>query len=137
MNIRILNVQVEIHMEKKFFIAWASLPCEKNFGSCSYDDICPFLEKIVCDEDNKSDFTCHCPFKKVHICKKLSLLSISPNLYFVDVKGKYDLKPTSIDIDDKLIPFPWALVHGEYRVNLSASGSTGQVACLQFQFTLI
>jgi len=58
-------LQLDLQIQKKA-AAWFTLPCIAQLGSCNYQDICPFLEKIDCPPFfEKYGIPCKCPIAAV------------------------------------------------------------------------
>ena len=55
-------------IEKEVLGEWIKIPCVDSVGSCSYQDICAFLEEVTCpDPLVKAGIPCKCPFKPVRL----------------------------------------------------------------------
>ncbi|XP_053574659.1 ganglioside GM2 activator [Bombina bombina] len=111
-------LKVVISAEKKLFGEWIKVPCVDNIGSCTYDNICDFLDLLVppgqeCPEPLHSyGLPCHCPFRS----------------------GSYSLPETTFTIPNVSLP-SW-LANGNYRVTVILEAGEKEMGCAKFTFSL-
>lgn len=57
-------IKVAVTIKKKILGLVITIPCDKNFGSCTYDDACSILDKVKCPQQFiHNHLHCKCPFK--------------------------------------------------------------------------
>lgn len=60
--------QAKVSMKSEVLGVWVRVPCIKDFGSCTYEDLCiyGYDEDTTCPESFVQDHVpCRCPIKKV------------------------------------------------------------------------
>eukprot|EP00730_Choanoeca_flexa_P008747 TRINITY_DN12531_c7_g3_i2.p1 TRINITY_DN12531_c7_g3~~TRINITY_DN12531_c7_g3_i2.p1 ORF type:complete len:208 (+),score=19.72 TRINITY_DN12531_c7_g3_i2:53-625(+) len=110
-------IKAEVTLEKKEGI-WIKVPCVKNVGSCTYDDICTLLEKVPLQPDGSCPkplpslgIPCRCPIPSFRV-------ALPPTTAYANVS----------------LP---GIADGDYKASLSLTGSDGsQIGCAQLEFSL-
>lgn len=111
-------VQIKISAEKELLGEWLTVPCVDQFGSCTYNDVCSFLDSFFkpgqqCPGPLATyGLPCHCPFKA----------------------GSYALPTTSFKMPNLSLP-SW-MADGSYRVTGILSHNNKEIGCAKFTFTL-
>ncbi|MGH0130282.1 UNVERIFIED_CONTAM: hypothetical protein FKN15_057042 [Acipenser sinensis] len=59
-------LKLEVEIKKKVWGIWFKLPCEDNYGSCTYNNVCEMLDKMFPEKTCPStlqfhNVPCHCP----------------------------------------------------------------------------
>ncbi|MGH0167595.1 UNVERIFIED_CONTAM: hypothetical protein FKN15_073558 [Acipenser sinensis] len=103
-------LKLEVEIKKKVWGIWFKLPCEDNYGSCTYNDVCEMLDKMFPEKTCPStlqfhNVPCHCPVAPAEI-----------NI------------PT-ITLDIPKVQLPAFLADGEYWLQIKASSGAEQIAC--------
>ncbi|XP_008850090.1 ganglioside GM2 activator [Nannospalax galili] len=110
--------KVELTVEKEVAGFWVKIPCVEQIGSCTYEDVCDLLNKLIppgetCPEPLHSyGLPCHCPFKE----------------------GTYSLPTSSFTLPDLELP-SW-LSTGNYRIQSILSSAGQRLACIQVAASL-
>nr|XP_033783610.1 ganglioside GM2 activator [Geotrypetes seraphini] len=111
-------VKVAIKLKKEIVTLWVEIPCVDNVGSCTYDNICNYLDMLVppgqpCPEPLKSyGIPCRCPFKA----------------------GVYSVPESSFYIPGVSLP-SWA-ANGNYWMMFILSSGDQEVTCAKIYFSL-
>ncbi|XP_077182639.1 ganglioside GM2 activator [Paroedura picta] len=111
-------LKVIVVLEKRIGDMWLKVPCVDQLGSCTYNDICHYLDIYIppgqkCPEPLRSyGIPCHCPFKV----------------------GTYNLPPSDIYIPS--MDLPSFLTNGDYRLKTKMMHDNEQLACLKLFFSL-
>ena len=112
----ITEAKVVLKFEKEVLF-WITLPCEKNIGSCTYDNICTILDtyKDKCLNATRPahpNVPCSCPIPA----------------------GRFS---ATINVPPPEIPasIEW-LASGNYKIHFQATDSTSTLGCYDAQFSL-
>lgn len=109
---------VVVILWKKIADMWIKIPCVNQVGSCTYDDFCALLDKLVppgqpCPEPLLSyGLPCHCPFKA----------------------GTYNMPPSDINIPN--MDLPSFLANGDYKLKAVVSNYEQRLGCVRISFSL-
>lgn len=97
---------------KKHIGFWIEVPCEKNLGSCTFEDICIFgyPETKRCPEKlAKYNIPCRCPI----------------------LKGNYTIPKFNFLESRK------SIYSGKYKGTIKISSSLGSLACYNTNFVIV
>jgi ganglioside GM2 activator len=98
-------------MEKYVIGFWIKVPCQKNIGSCTYQNICPEWSQICTALFSQYGVPCNCPIPA----------------------GTYTIPDITVEATQTLPP----QAVGTFRVYIDLlSGSAGQLGCLEFQINV-
>lgn len=101
-------------VKKKLFGVFIEVPCVDNFGSCTYNNICPMLANITCPQQLiDMGFTCQCPF----------------------AAKDYEV-PDDTKLKIPKLPIPSSIENGEYDIKVTLMNGSTTLACYEFKATL-
>lgn len=96
------------------FGVFIGIPCVDNVGSCTYNDVCPLLEKIECPKELiDRGFRCHCPFE----AKEFNI-------------------PAGTPFPIPKLPIPSSIENGGYDIKVTLKNGDTVLGCYEFKFSL-
>ncbi|KAK3776795.1 hypothetical protein RRG08_024572 [Elysia crispata] len=103
-------IKLQVDFYRYVLGSWLKIPCVAEIGSCTYDDICEFLDLIpVCPHQLvEAGIPCKCPFEQ----------------------GTYTLPESKF-----VVPFP-ILPSGDYKIHSVYTNGESPGACLELYFSI-
>ena len=125
-------------MKRKLAFFWVTIPCEKQVGTCYYQNVCtlsPYKNDPTCPKlFNDFHLPCRCPVLEVNNKYEIAVLY---NILFNDLhfQGDYSVEDMRINIPP--IHVPEFLVNGKYGIRANAYDAQNRhLGCLNVQFHL-
>jgi len=110
-------IHVAVTMKRKLAFFWVTIPCEKQVGTCYYQNVCTL-------SPYKNDPTCPKLFNDFHLPCRCPVL-----------EGDYSVEDMRINIPP--IHVPEFLVNGKYGIRANAYDAQNRhLGCLNVQFHL-
>ncbi|XP_040201064.1 ganglioside GM2 activator-like [Rana temporaria] len=103
---------------EKFMQEWIMIPCLNEVGSCTYDDFCDILNRLIkpgkpCPGPlHTHGLPCRCPFQS----------------------GSYYLPVTSFHVPD--LHLPATFTSGNYRISVVLNQGDQEIGCVKINFSL-
>ncbi|EGD82944.1 hypothetical protein PTSG_03577 [Salpingoeca rosetta] len=115
-------IKAEVKLEKKVGV-WIKIPCVDDIGSCSYDDLCKVLAKLIPVDPHGN---CPAPLPSMGIPCRCPLTSFNFNVPTTTVSAP--ALPPSV---------PSWLSNGDYKATLEAKTNAGDVLfCANIELSL-
>jgi len=114
-------ISAEVKLEKKVGV-WVKIPCVDDVGSCSYDDLCKVLAKLI---PLGPDGKCPAPLPSLGIACRCPLTPFNFNL------------PSTTFAAPSLPPdVPGWLSNGDYKVSVTAKSGGNVAFCIDLELSL-